>query len=242
MNRRFWERDAARYQRDHAAALEATPWCWGTWRIPEAEMGALGDVRGRVVVELGCGGGQWAGPLAAAGATVVAVDLAMGQLRHARRTATGAALVQASGHAVPLADGCADVVMSDHGAATFLRLDEWLPEAARLLRPGGRLAVCIASPWKAVCTDHDWQLTERLQRPYFAIGDLTDGRSVDWAPTHGEWVAALVAHGFRVEALHELRPPEGATTTYDWFTRLDWARNWPAEDLWVAVRDDRASR
>jgi SAM-dependent methyltransferase len=236
LNRRFWERDARRYQRDHSPTLEATPWCWGTWRIPETGLGALGDVRDKVVVELGCGGGQWAGPLTAAGARVIGVDLSLGQLRHARTIAPRTPFVQASGDRVPLRDGVADVVMSDHGAATFLRLHQWLPEAARLLRPGGRLAVCIASPWKAVCTDEDWQLTEQLHRPYFDIGDLTDGRSVDWAPTHGEWIGALVEHGFVVEALHELRPPEGATTTYDWFTTYEWASRWPAEDLWVALR------
>lgn len=236
LNRAYWEAEADEYQSDHGAALRATPLAWGTWRIPERSVRALGPLRGRTVVELGCGGGQWAAALRRAGARVVGVDLSAAQLAHARRTARSARFVQASGHAVPLRDASADIVMSDHGATTFLRLDDWLPEAARVLRPGGRLAVCIASPWKAVCTNARWQLGEKLRRPYFAIGELTDGRSVDWSPTHGEWVAALVRHGFVIEALQELRPPDGATTTYWWFTSYEWARRWPAEDLWVAIR------
>ena len=49
----------------------------------------------------------------------------------------------------------------------------------------------------------------------------------------------LSSAGFRVEALHELYPPDDAATHeyYDIVT-ADWARSWPAEDLWVAVRDD----
>jgi hypothetical protein len=39
--------------------------------------------------------------------------------------------------------------------------------------------------------------------------------------------------GFEVEALHELRAPEAATTRYEWVT-LEWARQWPCEEIWVA--------
>jgi SAM-dependent methyltransferase len=116
--------------------------------------------------------------------------------------------------------------------------DAWIPEVARVLRPGGRLAFCIASPWKAVCTNARWQLTERLQRPYFGLGELTDGESADWVAPHSEWIRLLRTHGFEVETLHELRPEPGDTTTYTWYTSYEWASRWPAEDLWVAVREE----
>jgi hypothetical protein len=41
-----------------------------------------------------------------------------------------------------------------------------------------------------------------------------------------------------IRALHELRPPVGASTTYPWFVEREWAERWPAEELWVV---DRAS-
>ena len=41
--------------------------------------------------------------------------------------------------------------------------------------------------------------------------------------------------GFEVEALHELRPPAGATARHP-FVTLEWSRQWPCEEIWVARR------
>lgn len=101
-----------------------------------------GPWRGRTVVDLGCGGGLLAVPLAEHGARVVGVDLARRALAAARRRQrTGFLLLQADLAAVPMAPGCADVVLladvlehvPDPGAA--------LAEAARLTRPGGHVFV-----------------------------------------------------------------------------------------------------
>jgi len=48
-------------------------------------------------------------------------------------------LVQAPGERVPLPGASFDLVHSEHGAATWADPRKWIPEAARLLRPGGRL-------------------------------------------------------------------------------------------------------
>lgn len=105
----------------------------------------LGDLRGRVVVDLGCGGGLLALPLAEQGAQVIGVDLAPAALRNAQRIAdergvalyvAGASLLQS-----PLRSGCADVVLL---ADVIEHVDDparAVAEAARLLRPGGRLFV-----------------------------------------------------------------------------------------------------
>ena len=80
-------------------------------------------------------------------------------------------------------------------------------------------------------------------------GALHDIRTISPSPAgrrdrHGREVEStrirlLRSAGFRIEALHELYPPDDAPTHeyYDIVT-ADWARSWPAEDLWVAVRDD----
>jgi hypothetical protein len=57
--------------------------------------------------------------------------------------------------------------------------------------------------------------------------------SVDFHLPHGEMIDLLRDSGFEVEALTEIRPPEGSTTTYD-FVTLDWARQWPCEEVWRA--------
>jgi 2-polyprenyl-6-hydroxyphenyl methylase/3-demethylubiquinone-9 3-methyltransferase len=98
--------------------------------------------RGRTVVDLGCGGGLLAIPLAEAGARVVGVDLARRALQEARQREPRAFLPLVGDLAgVPLATGCADVVLLadviEHVAAPATAV----AEAARLLRPGGSLFV-----------------------------------------------------------------------------------------------------
>src|SRR4030095_2236141 len=90
-----------------------------------------------------------------AGAAVVAVDLSGEQLASARRLqeALGPAfpLVQADAERVPLSSGRFDLVVSEHGAAAWCDPERWLPEAARLLRPGGRLVFLTNSVLSALC-------------------------------------------------------------------------------------------
>jgi hypothetical protein len=63
------------------------------------------------------------------------------------------------------------------------------------------------------------------------------GRRVEHHPGHGDWIRELRRAGFVVEALHELLADEDADLPeyYDIVTD-DWARRWPAEDLWVALQ------
>ena len=61
--------------------------------------------------------------------------------------------------------------------------------------------------------------------------DETGG--VEFHLSHGDWIRLLRDSGFEVEDLVELRPPEGATTTYSWMS-VEWARRWPCEEAWIA--------
>jgi LL-diaminopimelate aminotransferase len=53
-----------------------------------------------------------------------------------------------------------------------------------------------------------------------------------------EAVSAWMARrfGLEVDRVINLRPPEDATTTYTDYVSLRWARDWPAEDLWVLAK------
>ena len=51
---------------------------------------------------------------------------------------------------------------------------------------------------------------------------------------YGEWIRLLRTNGFEIEALVELRPPEEATTTYEGWVSLEWAIQWPSENVWKA--------
>lgn len=239
-NRAFWDADADTYQEVHGEELATRPLAWGAWRRPESELHVLGDVAGQVMLELGCGGAQWAAALSQRGATCIGLDLSIAQLHHAaaHRAAVGSSvpLVLASAEAVPFAANTFDTVFCDHGAMSFGDPARTVPEAARVLRPGGLLAFCATHPLVYLTwNDAKERQTRKLQIDYTELGRMDTGEgTVDWAVPPSRWIQLLREHGFDIEDLLELSPPEGATTTYDQFVPYPWARHWPAEEIWRA--------
>jgi SAM-dependent methyltransferase len=240
-NRAFWDADADAYQRAHAAQL-AEPKVWGVWSIPESQLAILGDTSDLDVLELGCGAAQWAVALSSDGSRVVGLDQSRAQLRHAvvnRELAHATVpLLCASGESLPLASESFDLVFCDHGALSFCEPARILPEVARVLRVGGRLVFNHATLLHSLCYDDEDDVEcDRLQRDYHGARrfDWGDG-TVDFHLPYGEWVRGFRSNGFAIEDLVELVPPEGATTTYD-YVPLDWARRWPAEEIWVARKE-----
>jgi SAM-dependent methyltransferase len=239
-NREFWDADADDYQALHGEDLSRRARAWGAWRIPEAELRVLGDVQRLDVLELGCGAGQWSIALAGDGARPVGLDQSVVQLKHARANCdsarTAIPLVAASGETTPFRDASFDVVFCDHGAMSFCDPAVIVPEVARLLRLGGVLAFCHATPLLYVTWDMRRERQDtRLHRSYWDLGQMDfDEGTIDFQLPHGEWIRLLRDHGFVVEDLIELRPPEGGSTTYDDFVPDDWARRWPAEQIWRA--------
>jgi SAM-dependent methyltransferase len=142
--------------------------------------------------------------------------------------------VHASAEAVPLADASFDVVMCDWGAMTFADPFRTVPEAARLLRPGGLLAFSGATPLSWVAFDEGVDaFTERLVTPYFELHRVeTPEGSVEFNLPIGAWIRLFREHGFVVEDLIEVRPPEGAPSTYRTHEETAWARRWPMEQIW----------
>jgi SAM-dependent methyltransferase len=215
---------------------------WGIWRIPEADVGALPDVAGLDAVELGCGTAYFSAWLARRGARPVGVDQSKGQLATARAMQAEHGLefplIEADAEDVPLPDASFDFALSEYGASLWCRPERWIAEAARLLRPGGRLVFLTNHPLLVLCSAPDAEVaTERLARPQFGLYQVEwndpDGPSVEFHLPHGEMIRVLREAGFEVEALHELQPPADAATTYEWVS-LEWARSWPAEEIWVA--------
>lgn len=246
-NRAFWDADADAYQAAHGTTLADRPIAWGVWRIPEATLGVLGDVAGLDVLEYGCGAAQFGTALHERGARVVGLDLSVAQLGHARRrtagTPTGPGLVCASATTTPFADASFDLVFCDHGAMSFCEPARTVPECARVLRDGGRLVFCVGTQLLYLTWDEArLRQSRRLRepwRPRWVVG--SDPGTVDVVWSHGEWIRVLRAHDFVVDDLVELVAPAGARTTHD-FVPYEWARRWPAEEIWCATRRPRRGR
>ena len=242
VNRELWSILAPQYVEPARQSWASPEPYWGIWRIPEADVGALPDVNGLDAIELGCGTAYFSAWLARRGARPVGVDQSREQLATARAMQAEHGLefplVEADAEAVPLPDASFDFALSEYGASLWCEPERWIAEAARLLRPGGRLVFLTGSPLMILCSAPDSEVaTERLARPQFGLRRVewhdADGPSVEFHLPHGELIALLRATGFEVEALHELRPPADATSRYV-HVSLDWARQWPCEEIWVA--------
>jgi SAM-dependent methyltransferase len=239
-NREHWDREADEYQAVHGPQLNVDDLIWGAWSIPESELGALGEVEGRDILELGCGAARWSIELARRGARPVGLDNSGRQLEHARALMDEAGLefplFHASAEEIPLPDESFDIVFSDHGALSWADPRVVVPEVARVLRSGGVLACNVSSPLLDMCYDEETERTDtRLHRSYFDLGLAPEGGgAATYELNDGDWIRLLRANGLAVEALFELRPPEGATTTYGDYGYPEWAARWAGEHLWKA--------
>jgi SAM-dependent methyltransferase len=136
-----------------------------------------------------------------------------------------------------LADGRFDLAISEYGASIWCDPYAWIPEAARLLRPGGQLIFLVNSVLLMLTVpDTDGvPATERLLRPYFGMHrfEWPDDESVEFHLGHGDMIRLLRGCGLEVEDLLELRPGPGTATRHRLAT-LEWARQWPCEEVWKA--------
>ncbi len=168
-NRAHWDAQADDYQRRHGPQLNVDELVWGSFSVPEATVGALDEVSGKDVLELGCGAAQWSIALARRGARPVGLDNSQRQLEHARRLMAEAGvefpLVHASAEDVSLPDSSFDLVLSDHGALSWCDPRGAVPEAARLLRPGGLFLFNVSSPLLRVCWDEEQDRTRGCTVP-----------------------------------------------------------------------------
>jgi SAM-dependent methyltransferase len=241
-NRDAWAKAAADYIANAERNWAAEEITWGMLDVPEREVGILGDVAGKDVVELGCGTAYVSAWLARRGARVVGVDLTAEQLETARRMqerhGLSFPLVHASAEDVPLPDGSFDLAVSEYGASIWCDPDLWVGEAARLLRPRGGLVFLVNGTCLMLTrpdVDPVVPAGVELLRPYFGMRrvEWVNGDGVFFHLGYGDWIRVLGAHGFEVERLVELRNPRHDAGRYELFT-ADWAERWPGEELWKA--------
>ena len=240
-NAALWTQTNAEYTNDAARdnwALDEIS--WGIWSIDESDLNVLPDVNGLDVVELGCGTAYVSAWLAKAGARPVGVDITPAQLDTARRmmaeTGIEFPLVEADAAETGLPPESADLVVSEYGASIWVDPYRWIPEAARLLRPGGRLAFLRNSTLVILCSTDEMPAKEYLVHAQFGMKrfEFPEG-GVEFHLAHGEWIDLLRANGFDVERLIELQaPPDAVTHDRYAYVTADWARKWPSEEIWVA--------
>lgn len=215
-----WDRYADEYQATHGTFLGDTGFVWGPEGITEAELGVLGPVTGKDVLELGSGACQCSRWVRSQGGRAIGLDLSHRQLQHSRRIDEVSGLVvpavQATATQLPFGDGRFDVVFCSFGALQFVSdIDIAVGEVARVLRRGGRFAFSITHPTRwmfpddpgeegLVASQSYWDRT-----PYVEVDDATGETTyVEHHRTLGDWVSLLAGAGFRITDLVEPQWPE----------------------------------
>lgn len=241
-NRAYWDADAPNWVASGERNWNVRPGeeSWGVFGFPESELHMLpDDLAGTDAIELGCGTGYVSSWMARRGARVVAIDNSAGQLQTAARLQREHGLefplVHGNAERVPYPDASFDFAISEYGAVLWADPEAWIPEAARLLRPGGGLHVLTGSVISYLCTPDDeaQPATDRLLRPQFGMRRMVwpGDSSVEFHPTHGDWIRLFTGSGFEVVELLEPQAGPGLESRHV-PGGSDWATKWPVEEIW----------
>jgi ubiquinone/menaquinone biosynthesis C-methylase UbiE len=208
-----------------------------------AHVELCGAVKGRKLLDVGCGTGYFAREMASRGANVTGIDMSAGMLDHAQRLERQASL------GIDYANLDAARLREHFGAASFdmvtscLALQD-MPDIPKVLRsihdvlvPGGRLVASIAHP----CSDtpyRNWQRDDRGAKRWLCIDRYFDRGPLEYAwkgwlyefstsayhATLEDWFGWMLNGGFTLRAMREPMPSDAAVAM---FPELDDARRVP---------------
>ncbi|MBI5288975.1 MAG: methyltransferase domain-containing protein [Chloroflexi bacterium] len=207
-----WNTIAAAYQKERYGERFGDRLMW-SWRVSEDDLHVLDDVAGKRALVLGCGGGQDVVALAKLGAVVTGIDRSEVQLAYARKYASGrtdnASFVEGGlEDLLRFDDDSFDLVVSIHALEYVEHAEAALAEAARVLKPGGVLAIAVKHPFDVHV---DGGPPYRIVSPYWAAhGDwpwkFKDGTSAPFRHyfrTMSQWFELVTAAGFTIERVIE---------------------------------------
>lgn len=241
-NRAAWDTYAPDYVKagEREWARRTGEETWGIFGLPESQVRMLpDDLTGLDAIELGCGTAYVSAWLARRGARPVGIDNSPRQLETAARLqrehGLDFPLLLGNAERVPYPDASFDFAISEYGAVLWADPYAWVPEAARLLRPGGRLHVLTNGLLVRLTApmDEEAPVGEALLHPLFGMHRIQwDGStSMEFHLPHGEWIRLFRDCGFEIEELLEPQVPPDAASTYT-FVPVAWAHRWPAEEIW----------
>ena len=221
-NTSAWDRHSAQYQA--MAQLPTDVAHYGPDIPTEAELRLLGDLKGKRVVELGCGGAQCSIAFAKQGATAIGVDSSAEQLDYAR------GLMEQEEVRIELRHGdladlaflradSVDLVFSAWAFGYLEDLNRVFRQVHRVLKVGSPLVFSLPHPAYAMVDDLGDPVT--VTRSYFdrapILRPTNDGATLtEYHHTFEEIYGGLVRASYRVDALLEPEPRPAGPRSHQW--------------------------
>lgn len=223
-----WDAFADLYQERASLPVDAPH--WGPDIPDETELRLLGDVKGKRVLELGCGAAQSSIALAKAGAIAIGVDSSPGQLAHARRLCEEheAKVELRLGDMADLAFLRADSIDLAFSAFAFQYVEDLnrvFRQVHRVLKVGAPLVFSLPHPAFSV-VDASSGSPPRLQQSYFdRNADRSEWEGIPFTAYHHRFAdlyMGLIRSSYRVDLVLEPEPVPGAPRSWFWSEAMDW--------------------
>jgi len=214
--RAVWNKITPHYQKEHQIPTDFVH--YGPHCPNEDQLQLTGDVRGKHVLEIGCGGGQCSIAFAKRGAVVTGIDLSDKQIEFARRLAKqeGVEAEFLQGNVEDLSairDESQDLVFSAYALQFVEHMDRCFAEVARVLRHEGLFIFSLDHPFWYCLAENDL----RIESSYFdgtywyrweQEGMSSRPRVTEHHRTLGEWYRLLLGAGLEVLEIVEPEPVE----------------------------------
>ena len=150
----------------------------------------------------------------------------------------GLQFVEANAEETRLPDASFDLALSEYGASIWCDPYKWIPEAARLLRPGGLLVFLRNSTLAVLCADRRRRSGRRRcsVRSAGCTGSCGPSRhEIEFQLGHGDWIRLLRANGFEIERARTSSTRAEDAVDHDYYhSNAEWSKKWPSEEIWRA--------
>jgi SAM-dependent methyltransferase len=187
------------------------------WRFHRERFLDLVPPPGRLTLDVGCGEGRVTRDLRALGHTVLGIDASETMVAAARNADPDGEYVVADAAALPFPDGHADLAVAFMSLMDVDDMPGALREIARVLEPGGKLAIAVVHPINSGHEldrehpeDHLVLTEDYFDRRYYRDELERDGLRMTFESRHWtleDYFDAVLGAGFQVEALREIPDP-----------------------------------